>query len=37
MGWLGNVVKMHPPAIMTTNQIDEALHLMDQSLTALKA
>jgi 4-aminobutyrate aminotransferase-like enzyme len=37
MGWLGNVVKMHPPAIMTTNQIDEALHLMDQSFTALRA
>lgn len=36
LGWLGNVVKMHPPAIMTEQQVEEALHIMDQSLQAVK-
>jgi 4-aminobutyrate aminotransferase-like enzyme len=36
-GWLGNVVKLHPPAIMTEGQIDKALHIIDESLLAIRS
>lgn len=30
-GWLGNTIRMVPPVVMTQDQIDQALHIMDQS------
>jgi len=35
LGWLGNIVKMHPSAIMTEQQIDQALDIIDSSLQAV--
>jgi len=32
LGWLGNVVKMHPSAVMTEQQVDQALDILDKSL-----
>jgi 4-aminobutyrate aminotransferase-like enzyme len=34
-GWLGNIIKLHPPAIMTEGQIEHALHILDESLKAI--
>jgi 4-aminobutyrate aminotransferase-like enzyme len=35
-GWLGNTIKLHPPAIMTEDQIDIALNILDDSLKAIR-
>ncbi|HUV07209.1 MAG TPA: aspartate aminotransferase family protein [Spirochaetia bacterium] len=37
LGWLGNIVKMHPSAIMTEEQIDQALDIIDKSLQAVQS
>lgn len=34
-GWLGNTIRMIPPVVMTRDQIDRALHIMDESFAAL--
>jgi len=34
-GWLGNVIKLHPPLVMTIDQIDRALDVLDESLGAV--
>lgn len=31
-GWLGNTIKLHPPAVMNEDQIDQALAIMDEAL-----
>ena len=35
-GWLGNTIRMIPPVVMTREQIDQALHIMDQSFAAIR-
>lgn len=34
-GWLGNTIRMNPSVVMTEAQIDQALDILDQSLTAI--
>lgn len=34
-GWLGNTIRMVPPVVMTRDQIDQALHIMDESFAAI--
>jgi 4-aminobutyrate aminotransferase-like enzyme len=34
-GWLGNTIKLHPSLIMTEDQIDKALYVLDESLKAI--
>ena len=36
MGWLGNTIRMIPPVMMTQDQIDQALHIMDESFAAIR-
>jgi 4-aminobutyrate aminotransferase/(S)-3-amino-2-methylpropionate transaminase len=33
-GWLGNTIRMVPPLVMTRDQIDQALHIMDESFAS---
>ncbi len=35
-GWLGNTIRMNPSVVMTEAQIDQALDILDQSLTAIR-
>jgi 4-aminobutyrate aminotransferase/(S)-3-amino-2-methylpropionate transaminase len=35
MGWLGNTIRMIPPVVMTRDQIDHALEIMDDSFAAI--
>ena len=35
MGWLGNIIRMNPSVVMTEAQIDDALHIFDESLKAI--
>lgn len=35
MGWLGNTIRMIPPVVMTRDQIDHALQIMDDSFAAI--
>ena len=35
MGWLGNTIRMIPPVVMTHDQIDQALQIMDDSFAAI--
>jgi len=34
-GWLANTIEMHPPAIMTEEQIDRALSILEESFKAI--
>jgi len=36
MGWLGNTIRMIPPVVMTKDQIDHALQIMDESFAAIR-
>ena len=35
MGWLGNTIRMIPPVVMTRDQVDQALGIMDESFAAV--
>lgn len=35
-GWLGNTIRMVPPVVMTHEQIDRALHILDESFAAIR-
>jgi 4-aminobutyrate aminotransferase-like enzyme len=35
-GWLGNTIRMVPPVVMTYEQIDRTLDIMDQSFNAIR-
>ena len=35
MGWLGNTIRMIPPVVMTRDQIDQALQIMDESFATI--
>lgn len=34
-GWFGNTIRMVPSVVMTKDQIDQALHIMDESFEAI--
>jgi 4-aminobutyrate aminotransferase-like enzyme len=34
-GWLGNVIRMYPPAAITEEQIDRSVEVLDESLKAI--
>ncbi|MEM2882036.1 MAG: aspartate aminotransferase family protein [Candidatus Bathyarchaeia archaeon] len=34
-GWLGNVIRMYPPAAITEEQIDKSIEILDDSLKAI--
>ena len=34
-GWFGNTIRMVPSVVMTKDQIDQALHIMDESFAAI--
>jgi 4-aminobutyrate aminotransferase/(S)-3-amino-2-methylpropionate transaminase len=36
MGWLGNTIRMIPPFVMTRDQIDQALHILDESFATIR-
>ena len=36
LGWFGNTIRMAPSVKMTHEQIDQALHIMDMSLLAIR-
>ncbi len=36
MGWLGNTIRMTPPAVITEQQIDHVIEVLDASLKTLK-
>ncbi|RLG52278.1 MAG: aspartate aminotransferase family protein [Thermoproteota archaeon] len=35
MGWLGNVIRMNPPLVITEEQIDKAVDVLDEALKAV--
>lgn len=36
-GWLGNTIRMLPSVVMTEAQIDQALHILDESFRTLNS
>lgn len=36
MGWLGNTIRLNPPAVITEEQIDHAIEVLDASLETLE-